>query len=169
VAAWLRVRDGAAQPPLRMALEGIRDGREYYRSAAVGGASGNRPLAGAWQQFVLLADDLPEEGLESLRVRFDLLGPGAVEIDDVRVSELAFTEPERGRLSRQVGELEAAVAAGDIGSCLVALDGHWPRFLETHVPVPAAAAPGPKAAAAPAVPKPAERTGVLGRMWRMWE
>lgn len=169
VAAWLRVRDGAAQPPLRMALEGIRDGREYYRSAAVGGASGNRPLAGAWQQFVLLADDLPEEGLESLRVRFDLLGPGAVEIDDVRVSELAFTEPERGRLSRQVGELEAAVAAGDIGSCLVALDGHWPRFLETHVPVPAAAAPGPKAAAATAVPKPAERTGVLGRMWRMWE
>ncbi|MFM9059659.1 MAG: hypothetical protein ACKOSQ_11140 [Planctomycetaceae bacterium] len=168
VAAWLRVRDGDPQPPLRVALEGVRDDREYYRFAAVGGLTGGRPLTRDWQQFVLQVDDLPESGLESLRVRFDLLGPGAVEIDDVRVFDLAFAEAERGRLSRQIGALEAAVEAGDVGSSLVALDGYWPRFLEAHVPVPEAPTPPPATAASPPA-KPVQRTGVLDRMWRLWQ
>ncbi len=169
VAARLRIRDGDPQPPLRIALEGVRDDREYYRFAAVGGLTGGRPLATDWQQFVLQVDDLPDSGLESLRVRFDLLGPGTVEIDDVRVFDLAFAEPERVRLTRQIGALEAAVEAGDVGACLAALDGHWPRFLEAHVPVPAVSEPASQAVAAPAPEKPVERTGVLDRMWRWWQ
>jgi hypothetical protein len=39
----------------------------------------NWGLAGEWARFVLPVDDLPRDGLESLRVRFDLLGPGAVQ------------------------------------------------------------------------------------------
>jgi hypothetical protein len=166
VAAWLRIRAGDPQPPLRISLEGVREDREYYRFAAVGGLTGGRPLTGEWQQFVLQVDDLPDTGLESLRVRFDLLGPGTVEIDDVRVFDLAFTEPERVRLSRQISALQAAVEAGDVGACVVALDGHWPRFLETHVRV--AEAP-PETTAAPVAPRPAPRTGMLDRMWRMWQ
>ncbi|MFM9025122.1 MAG: hypothetical protein ACKON7_07245, partial [Planctomycetaceae bacterium] len=168
VAARLRIRAGDQQPPLRMSLEGVREDREYYRFAAVGGLTGGRPLTSEWQQFVLQVDDLPDAGLESLRVRFDLLGPGTVEIDDVRVFDLAFTEPERVKLSRQISALQAAVEAGDVGACIVALDGHWPRFLETHVPV-AAAPPPPEAAAKSPAPRPAARTGVLDRMWRMWQ
>ncbi len=169
VAVRLRIREGDPQPPLRVALEGVRDDREYYRFAAVGGLTGGRPLTGEWQQFVLQVDDLPDAGLESLRARFDLLGPGAVEIDEVEVFDLAFAESERVKLARQIGALEAAVEAGDVGACLVALDGHWPRFLEAHVPVPAAPVPEPRAVAAPAPQKPAERTGVLDRMWRLWQ
>ncbi|MFM7107572.1 MAG: hypothetical protein ACKOZU_03065 [Planctomycetaceae bacterium] len=168
VSAWIRVRAGDPQPPLRMALEWVRDDREYYRFAALGGLAGGRPLTGEWQQFVLLVDDLPDAGLESLRVRFDLLGPGTVEIDDVQVFDLVFTEPERELLARRIGDLEAAVAAGDVGRCAAALDGYWPRFLEARVPVPMERTPPPAAAAPPAV-KPAERTGVLDRVWRMWQ
>ena len=170
VAAWFRVREGVPQPPLRMSLEGVRDGREYYRFAAVGSLAGGRPLAGEWQQFVLLVDDLPEAGIESLRVRFDLMGAGTVEIDDVRVFDLAFTDSERVRLAKQVATMEAAVVAGEFGSCAVALDGYWPRFLEMHVAVPDVESPQPATAETPpSAPASTERTGVLDRLWRLWQ
>ena len=53
--------DAATQPPLRIAIEGLQDDREYYRFAAVGGLTGGRPLTGEWSQFVLQIDDLPSE------------------------------------------------------------------------------------------------------------
>jgi hypothetical protein len=166
IAAWLRVRPGDPQPPLRIAIEGVQGDREYYRYAAVGGLAGGRPLAADWSQFVLQIDDLPASGLESLRVRFDLLGPGAVEIDDVRVFDLAFDESQRVQLSRLVSRAEQCLAAGDLGGCVLELDGHWPRYLEAFVPLPAE----PVAAeAGPAPSPPAERTGVLERMWRLWQ
>jgi hypothetical protein len=133
IAVRLRVSHGDAQPPLRVALEGMLDDREYYRYAAVGGLTGGRPLTGEWARFVLPVEDLPTVGLESLRVRFDLLGPGAVQIDEVRVFDLAFEEPQRVQLSKLIGELERAAAVGDIGRCVVDLDGYWPRFLGEFV------------------------------------
>ena len=134
IAAWLRIKDGDPQPPLRIALEGDESGREYYRFAAIGGLAGGRPLAAQWSQYVLQVDDLPENGLESLRVRFDMLGPGSVEIDDVRLFDLAFDESQRVQLTRLLTGLDQLLASDDIGGCLVQLDGHWPRYLETFVP-----------------------------------
>jgi hypothetical protein len=146
IAAWLRIKDGDPQPPLRIALEGDEGGREYYRFAAIGGLAGGRPLAAQWSQYVLQVDDLPEGGLESLRVRFDMLGPGSVEIDDVRLFDLAFDESQRVQLTRLLTGLDQRLAADDVGGCLVQLDGHWPRYLEAFVPERiAAVAEPPKA------------------------
>jgi hypothetical protein len=134
IAAWLRIKEGDPQPPLRIALEGDEDGREYYRFAAIGGIAGGRPLGTQWTQFVLQVDDLPDTGLESLRVRFDLLGPGSVEIDEVRLFDLAFDESQRVQLTRMLTVLDQRLAADDVGGCLVDLAGHWPRYLEAFVP-----------------------------------
>jgi hypothetical protein len=167
VAAWLRIRADDPQPPLRMAIEGVRDDQEYYRFAAVGGLAGSRPLTGEWSQFVLQVDDLPDTGLDSLRVRFDLLGPGTVEIDDVRVFELAFDETQRAQLARTIAALEQRLRSGDVGGCLRDLEGHWPRFLEAYVAaVPPAVEP---ANAGGAVPAAAERTGLLENVRRWWQ
>ncbi len=170
VAVWLRVEDGAPQPPLRIALEGLHDDREYYRFAAVGGLAGGRPLTTEWAQFVLPVDDLPTVGLESLRVRFDLLGPGRVLIDDVRVLDLAFEESQRVQLSRLIARFEQSLATRDIGGCVVGLDGHWPRFLAEFVSDAAvarmAAVPVP---AAPPAPKPAAPAGMLDRVRGWWQ
>ena len=135
VAVWLRLAAGDPQPPLRVAVEGVENDREYYRFAAIGGLTGGRPLGGEWSQFVLQIDDLPPRGVESLRVRFDLLGPGAVQVDDVRVFDLAFDEPQRVQLSRFLAVLEQRLAADDVGSCVLALDSYWPHFLQAHVPL----------------------------------
>jgi hypothetical protein len=175
VAVWLRVGEGEPQPPLRLALEGVQEGREYYRFATVGGLAGGKPLTPGWSQFVLQVDDLPAHGLESLRVRFDLLGPGSVQIDGVRVFDLAFDESQRVQLSRRLSMMEQRLAADDLGSCLLELDTYWPRFLAAFVSDDAVAAlredslratGGPTQAPAPE----AERSGsMFDRMRRWWQ
>lgn len=170
IAVRLRIVDGDPQPPLRIALEGVLGDREYYRFAAVGGLTGGRPLAGEWARFVLPVDDLPRDGLESLRVRFDLLGPGAVQIDEVRVFDLAFEEPQRVQLSKMIAAMENAAAAGDIGRCVVDLDGYWPRFLAEFV----SAADVERLAEVPQPAQPArsqpppQAPGVIDRLRGWW-
>ena len=82
MAVWLRVADASRQPPLRLAIEGKLQGRDYYRFAPVGQApcAGQPavPIAAQWGQYVFQVDDLPLEGLTSVRVRFDLMGAGEV-------------------------------------------------------------------------------------------
>ena len=176
VAAWLRVPEGEPQPPLRIAIEGVQGDREYYRFAAVGGLTGGRPLVGEWSQFVLQVDDLPTEPVETLRVRFDLLGPGRVQIDDVRVFDLAFDESQRSRLTTEVSLLEHALEAGDLGACLVGLDRYGPAFLEAFVTDAAiaaaqrAAAPArPPEAASSDAPAARQAGGMLDRMRSWWQ
>ena len=170
IAVRLRINGGDPQPPLRIALEGVLDDREYYRFAGVGGLAGARPLTAEWARFVLPVDDLPAAGLESLRVRFDLLGPGAVQIDEVRVFDLAFEEPQRVQLTRVITELERAAAAGDIGRCAAGLDDYWPRFLAEFVPAAdvqrLAEVPAESEPARPEPPRP--QPGVLDRLRGWW-
>ncbi len=134
VAAWLKLDDDGGQPPLRIAVEGREGDRQYYRFAPVGVGAGSMPLKSEWAQVVLQIDDLPTSGMESLRVRFDLLGPGRVRIDEVRVFDLAFEESQRVQLSKSLALIDHHLASGDVGACLVELDGHWPRFLMELVP-----------------------------------
>ena len=176
VAAWLRVTDAAVQPPLRIAIEGVQGDREYYRFAAIGGLTGGRPLTGQWSQFVLQVDALPAEPVESLRVRLDLLGPGRVQIDDVRVFDLAFDDSQRARITTAVSLLEHQRSSGDLGSCLVGLEGYWPTFLEAFVSDAAVSAaqvaPEPVPTAAPPVgPQPADRQagGMFDRFKSWWQ
>ena len=176
VAVWLRLTDGDPQPPLRLALEGVLDGREYYRFAPVGGVAGGKPLTAAWSQYVLQIDDLPPHGLESLRVRFDLLGPGGVQVDGVRVFDLAFDESQRVQLTRRLSGMQERVVAGDIGTSLIELNGYWPRFLAEYVSDDAVATAQATALQAkngptPIAPaQPPERSGsVFDRVRRWWQ
>ena len=167
IALWVRVAAGDDQPPLRIAIEGIEDDREFYRFAPVGRGPGAMPVSSDWSQFVLQIDDLPTRGIESLRVRLDLLGPGGIEIDDVRVFDLAFDESQRVQLTKQLAIAEERLAAGDLGGCLIQLEGYWPRFLADRV-----SGEGPLSAAEPASgpksPQPS-RTGVIDRVRRWWQ
>ena len=80
MSVWLRVADIQHEPPLRLAMEGKLDGRDYYRYATIGPSQAATPgaIPTTWQQFIFQVDDLPLEGLSRLRVRFDLMGRGNV-------------------------------------------------------------------------------------------
>ena len=172
VAAWLRIAPGDPQPPLRIAIEGVQDDREYYRFAPVGGLTGGKPLTAEWSQFVLQIDDVPVRGLESLRVRLDLLGPGSVQIDGMRVFDLAFDESQRADLSRRLAIMDQRLAANDLGGCLVELDTYWPKFLAEFVTDDAVAAldqesQQPRGAPEAPVEPPVRAGGMFDRV-RRW-
>jgi hypothetical protein len=175
VSVWLRIKDGDPQPPLRLALEGVLGEQEFYRFAVVGGLAGGRPLTTEWSRYVLQMDDLPTANLESLRVRFDLLGPGRVRIDEVRVFDLAFEESQRVQLSKSLALIDHHLASGDVGACLVELDGHWPRFLMELVPEkPGSAALTQKESKETEPQKGSEkaneiRSSMIEKMRRFWQ
>jgi len=100
VAVWLRLPPSVPQPPLRIAVEGVESGEQYYRFAPVGAAAGGRPLQEGWSRFVLQVTDLPSDPNESLRLRFDMLGPGVVEIDEMARQHESFRDSrDTGRVS----------------------------------------------------------------------
>jgi len=175
VAAWLRLKPGEPQPPLRIAVEGIEEGREYYRFAAVGGLTGGRPLTAEWSLFMLQLDEFPSESVESLRVRFDLLGPGSVQIDEVRVFDLAFDDAQRGEIARHLARIDHRFKAGDVGGAIEDLEGHWPAFLEAFVSAEAAALVAQGAAIPEASPAPSPsappppRQGMYDRLRGWWQ
>ncbi len=171
VAAWLRLDPGEPQPPLRIAIEGLEGNREYYRFAPIGGLTGGKPLAPEWAMFVLQVDDLPTDSVESLRVRFDLLGPGNVQIDEVRVYDLAFDESQRSDIAKALARIDHQFKAGDVGGAITGLEKHWPAFLEAFVSDAAVAAhqqaAEPQTAVAPAPPDE-PRQGMLDRFRGWW-
>ena len=163
---WLRVADVAKQPPLRLALEGRLDGRPYYRFAPVGADAANVQLSTQWAPYVFQVDDLPMEGLSRLQVRFDLMGPGEVWIDDVQLFDLRFNEKELRELSKLITVADHQLRSGQLGDCMRLLEGYWPSFLEANVPLDPAMAnrPKPHRPAAPVDEKPKHSVGILQRM-----
>ena len=83
VSAWIRCAEGQ-QPTVRIAVEGRTAQRSYYRFGAVGGVE-SRKIGSQWQKFAVHFDDLPVHGMDSLRVGFDLMGPGAIWVDQVEI------------------------------------------------------------------------------------
>lgn len=175
MAVWLRVADAERQPPLRLSLEGNLRGRDYYRFAPIGLAQGPgepaRPITTQWRQYVFKVDDLPLEGLTSLRARLDLMGPGEIWADDVQIFGLMFEQSELEELSKLITLAAVQLQSKQIGDCLRLLEGYWPRFLEENVALPAGAASADTLATRPAPPsaqeRPPERSGFLNRMKEM--
>ncbi|MEE2706653.1 MAG: family 10 glycosylhydrolase [Planctomycetota bacterium] len=113
--------------PVRLAVSGQHAGRDYYRFGVVSGSP-------QWRPFRFPTVDLPLDGLENLQIRFDLMGAGAVWIDDVHVSVLDFNENERREFSKILFNAHLALEDGRVSDCQQLLHGYWPRFLLTHVP-----------------------------------
>ena len=74
----LRTDNPQQQPVFRLAIEGPPDGSEFYRFAQVGGGEARTvPIKKDWTAYVFQVDDLPTQGMDQVRVRFDLMEPGA--------------------------------------------------------------------------------------------
>ncbi len=135
ISVWLRVEDEQRQPPLRLAVEGVLEGGQYYRHAPVGMGQRVPKIYPRWTQFVFQVHDLPTQGLSELRVRFDLMGPGEVWIDDVQCFDLLFRRDELVELSKLITLASVKLQNNEVADCLRLLEGYWPRFLAMHVPL----------------------------------
>jgi len=172
VSVWLRTPDAARQPSVRLAVEGKTPGRPFYRFAAFGqpaeGQEPIRPIPAEWGQFVTEVNDLPLESLSAIRLRFELLGPGEVWIDDVQLCELAFSRREQQGLLRLITPADVQLQNGQVADCIHLLEGYWPQFLLEHVRLadsPLTRREEPTAAAPTRTPQEAERSsGLIDRL-----
>ena len=149
ISLWMRVANRREQPAVRLAIEGRQEEGLYYRFATVGGrAPGAVALATEWSQYIFQVDDLPADDIHDLRVRFDLTSAGQVWIDNVELFDLAFSPNERVELTKIIGLADLKLKSGQLADCARLLDGYWPHFLVTNVPLtetPASAASAPLA------------------------
>jgi hypothetical protein len=176
VSLWLRVEDRQHQPSVRLALEGRHDEGQYYRFATVGGGGPNAvALSTEWSQYIFQVDDLPGEGLADFRVRFDLSGPGETWIDDVELFDLAFSPNERVELTKIIGLADLKLKSGQLADCARLLDGYWPHFLVTNVPLTqtpasvASEAPRPRRERVDTARKPGMMDQMRGYLPRWWQ
>ena len=130
---WLRAGEHGL-PSVRIALEGqLVDGKfDTYGMIPPVAADG---MSGGWVRYTFRVDDVPSEGLSNLRVRLDVLGPGEVWIDDVKVFDLPFTDSERFELSKLISLASVKLEAGQLADCARLLEGYWPQFLVANVPL----------------------------------
>ena len=132
-----RIPAGAKQPPLRLAIEAQVNGQPYYRYAWVGANVSDERfrLDANWKLFHVPFGKLPLDGLEDLRVGFDLMGPGEVWIDDVQILDTWFNRTELGQLEKDLALARFQLEQGRILDCQEFLDSYWPRFFKAYVPL----------------------------------
>ncbi len=115
---------------LRMSLEGRYRDRSIRRSTVIGEAPEGVPNSD-WSSmpFRLEVTDLPVEGLEELRIAFDLASPGKVWIDDVMLYDQFLTSDERKELQSRVFVAVERMRGGDLSACGRLLDSYWGRHV----------------------------------------
>jgi hypothetical protein len=86
VQVFLRV--SAAADKVRVWIEGESSGQAYIRRTEL--STGPH-----WEEFAVRASDIPAEGLDFARLRFELLAPGSLWIDDVRIENESATKSAR--------------------------------------------------------------------------
>jgi hypothetical protein len=168
----LRVDDPEQQPAVRLSAEGqLNDG--VYSPFAIVGRGAAVPIPADWSapEFILKIDEVPASGLSNLRVRFDLIGPGTVWIDDVQLFHLDFSSIERAQLANILALSELQLGQRKWSQCLRELDGYWPRFLTENVPLvrESVAESEKPAPVAPAGDKQATRPGPFERVREWWK
>jgi hypothetical protein len=172
VSLWMKVLDASAQPRLRLVLEGLLDGRPFYRTAPLGAWPGAVPIPAAWKQFIFAVDDLPADHVSQLRFRIDLEGTNDVLVDDVQLFDLVFNDAEKIHLNKIIALAEFQLNSGQLGDCLDELGGYWPRLLRAHVPVPPPPIVNVPPTAAPANKQPAgppAKPGMVDRIKDIWK
>ena len=132
VQAWARFDPRYPDARLRICVEGQHQGQPYYRFATINARDVAEP--DQWIPCVLRIDDLPTEDLSELRLRFDMLTPGVVWIDDVSVFDRAFTLDEQKELAKIIALADLQLRDGDVRACYHTLSGYWPRYVEQVVP-----------------------------------
>jgi hypothetical protein len=175
---YVRGEQLAPNSEVRLVFEADRPGTPYRRFAILGGnRPGAQPLVTEWGSgYAFRSEDLPLDSRGTMRIKFELVGPGTIWIDDVQCYDLLFplpfyehAEPEKLQLVMRMHAVNSAHESGNVAECVTLLDGYWPRFLEAYTPLAPAAAPAPPpAVVAPAPPEPPAEGPSVGERLKQW-
>jgi len=138
---WMRTSTPNHQPSIRLSIEGRLNGKVYYRPCTIGKpesglttTSNVNPLSANWNRYVLIVNDLPTQGLSDLRVGFDMMTPGHVEIDNLQVYDLWFQQREYRELMKDLSVAYSQPSQGRVSDCFEYLNSYWPQYLIKYAP-----------------------------------
>ncbi|MHB1561091.1 MAG: hypothetical protein ACYC61_26875, partial [Isosphaeraceae bacterium] len=89
------LRSEPANATVRVWIEGQSNGQPYVRRSVL-------EVTSAWEPRVVRAADLPASGLDSARLRFEMMTPGKLWIDDLKVGSDAAARSARLNARRTV-------------------------------------------------------------------
>ncbi len=144
VAAWMRTSDPANPPPIRISIDGHDGIQRYYRygqinSTGPDASDGADRIGQQWRQFAVHFDDIPPAGMDGLRIGFDLMGPGQVEIDQVEIYDRWLDAQDSNALTQLLALAGFQLTNHqNYDQCRHILEGYWPRFLREFFPDPVA-------------------------------
>ena len=121
--AWLRA--DRPETRVRLWLEGQAAGRPFARQLEVSA----RP---DWSATAVRASGIPATGLESARIRFEMLTPGRLWLDDLSVSGPALTEPERLNARRDLMAALSAYREHRYADFARLAGSHWTRHVASE-------------------------------------
>lgn len=167
---------------LRVVIKCDCEGKPPYRRAAVVPTQQMQRANGEWgEELVVFDPDLPLQSRGQMRIAFELSGAGEVWLDNVRLSNLLFSQASYGnsqaeclQLSKQIHAAKSAFDAGQITDCQRMVESYWPRFILAYrPPVQVAVAerivPKPKSALPPQTDEGQDSTPGFGdRLKRLW-
>ena len=147
ISVWLRIpADTNEAPEIRMAIDGRTPHKEYYRFGAVGREAVGRDqtdslasVEGHWKRFAVHFDDLPSS-LADLRIGFDVVGEGVVDIGRVELFDRWYDNSEAKVITQLLASADAMLRQpAQFDRCRRLLDEHWAVFLDDHfslMPIP---------------------------------
>jgi hypothetical protein len=122
IRTWLRTDRLDAK--VRVRIDGLAAGRPYARQLEL-----PTPSRGDWAESIIKASQLPDGGLESARLRFELLGPGRLWVDDVSVVGDALSESERLNARRDLTAALSAYREKRYADFARLSGSHWARYV----------------------------------------
>ncbi|QDV22096.1 glycoside hydrolase family 10 protein [Aureliella helgolandensis] len=136
---WLRTT--AVSDPLlvRVSVWGRKsNGARYERSQQFGGLSESRsnlPIDWGRRPMQLFVGDVPVDELNELHLAVELIGPGQIWVDDVKIFESCLQPDERIHMRGQLLVAKERLAEGNPYAAEQLLDSHWGRYLSEFKPV----------------------------------
>ena len=91
-------------------------------------------IGAQWRRFAVHFSDLPLETLTEVRVGFDLMGAGEVQIDRVELFDRWMDESDLKALTQIFASIGPLLDQPEkMEQCRQILNGYWPQFLREYV------------------------------------
>lgn len=136
VSVWMKTENEQNQPPLRISVECNDAGSEYYRFAELGSLVVDKrlnQLTSGWKRYAVHFDDLPQDSSGSVRIGFDMMGPGKVWIDEVQIYDRWLDEKDLKAMTQIFASVGPMMRQQEnFDQVRRFLNGYWPLFLREY-------------------------------------
>ncbi|QDS91937.1 hypothetical protein FF011L_06730 [Roseimaritima multifibrata] len=120
------LKESQPVPQIRIGIEGRARGEPLRRSVTL-----TPELNGEWQTAPLWLEvaDLGQQEIEELRLTIDLLTPGRIWIDNVKLYDFFLTDAEKSAVQNQTFLAVQRLRHGDLSAAAKLLNSHWGQYL----------------------------------------